>query len=70
MKTAFNEWFNVMNKDHLTALSILLELGEWPKHFIPADVEMEANWRDLLLQRVVLEYIKSKTGGPVYRGEG
>lgn len=61
-KTPFNEWFDISNKDHLLAYKHLITTGEWPKHFIPADVELEhPGWQQLLDKRVVLRYIEMMT---------
>ncbi len=38
IKTPFDEWFNVHDKEHLKALTVYMETGGWPKHFVPADV--------------------------------
>jgi hypothetical protein len=57
--TPFNEWFDISNRDHLKAYKHLLDEGEWPKHFIPADVQMEQpNWQQLLDHRIVKRYIE------------
>lgn len=63
----FNEWFNVKSRDHMSAYQHLIKHGEWPKHFIPADISFERDWQTKLNQRIVTAYIDSMTG-PAYRG--
>ena len=59
--TDFNEWFSVTDKDHLKAYKHLIEHGEWPSHFIPADVERKPDWNETLLNRIALHYIRMVT---------
>lgn len=60
--TPFNEWFDINKLEHLHAYAHFRRTGQWPKHFIPADVIMEQpNWQQLLDGRIVDHYLKSKT---------
>ena len=42
-QTPFLEWFNPNDGDQAKALVHYLEHGEWPQHFLPADVEFDNN---------------------------
>ena len=45
-KTPFDQWFDINNKEHLRAYGHCIEHNEWPKHFLPADVEF-LEWSSL-----------------------
>lgn len=51
-KTAFETWFDIKNKDHLMALSHLIEHREWPKHFLPADVDFSEDSLAIVNKRI------------------
>ena len=68
-KTLFSDWFNVKDKNHLLAYEYLLDEGQWPKHFIPADVQMEEGWQGKINFNIVKEHIRMVCH-KTYRGEG
>jgi len=39
------EWFDPSNKEHLRAFRTLTETGQWPKGFVPKEVDMGSPWR-------------------------
>lgn len=50
MKTRnFTEFFDVYNREHLSAYEYLDKVGNWPEGFIPDDVEMDLNWHIQLM---------------------
>jgi hypothetical protein len=65
-KTLFTQWFEIRNKEHMKAYAHYLQARQWPKHFIPADVEFESTWNDILTRSIVDAFVKEQAS-PVYR---
>ena len=57
-KTAFETWFDIKDKDHLKALDHLIEHREWPKHFLPADVDFSEGSLAIVNKRIIQAWIK------------
>ena len=53
--TPFTDWFNIQDKEHVKAFVCYLDTKQWPKHFMPADV----NFTDKDVEPVMLEITKA-----------
>ena len=62
-KISFCEWFDVDNMEHLKAWQHLEKEGTWPKHFVPADVEMNNNWYLTCQVKMADAWLELKTRG-------
>lgn len=67
-KTALSEWFDIKDKQHLLAYEYLLDKGEWPRFFIPMDVEMEDGWKEKINFKITKTYIEMMAR-PATRGD-
>lgn len=65
----FMDWFDIKNREHLASFVHFLHLGEWPDHFLPADVTLKVAWEFNLREKIVLHYLDTETK-PAMRGDG
>ena len=56
------DWFDVNNKDHLTAYRHLQGTGCWPKGFLPENIEIPNGWHVLLMSRLSDAWQNHKLG--------
>jgi len=59
-KTDFNKWFDIHSRSHLTAYQHFTKGGEWPKHFIPADINFGSTWETDLLVDIADAWINER----------
>lgn len=54
----FNEWFDVTNMKHIRAFEEMLVNGQWPKGFIPDDIEFREGWLGIAMTQLADAYIE------------
>ncbi len=54
------DWFDIKNKEHLKAYRHLQDTGQWPRGFIPHDIEFGQGWQIILKGIMAAEYVKEK----------
>jgi len=68
-KTPFSEWFNVHDKNHLAGFGHYIQYGgRWPKHFLPADVEVNDTEIGLVKNNIMHAWIDQHVQ-PATRGD-
>lgn len=55
-----DEWFDPHNIDHLKAYNHLRNYGEWPRDFLPDDLEYVFSWQMILMSKIANAYILEK----------
>ena len=52
------EWFDIKNIDHIRAYEHMAKTGQWPKGFVPDDIEFVTNWNILIMSKMADEYVR------------
>ena len=50
--TTIAEWFEPYNCEHLRAFQHLDDVGEWPKDFLPSEIEWPRHWHYSLCEKI------------------
>lgn len=59
-KISFDNWIDITNDEHLTALAYTFKKGHFPENFIPENVEVGTMWFAVVSAKLALAYLDLK----------